>query len=216
VTTSLDDLLNFKHLERPKEWNLPALRQLFELLGLTPGMAQLVTQGKSEPVQELQKAVEQMVEAVVLAQQYIQSGLPFWGRNLLTEQEQKEYRTRLEEAKTFLESLQAYSTSGKLKNFRYDVGAVKSQKVNLETHREIASFQDLVTDLGATAGYLSQAEMVLPADHPWTSRVQEGRNEILTQISTPTKRQMVSVRQQAARTLGELKKDYVNALTRGQ
>ena len=55
--TGIDELAQFKHIERPKDWNLPALKALFELLGLTPGMAQLVTQGKDEPVQELQKAV---------------------------------------------------------------------------------------------------------------------------------------------------------------
>jgi len=48
----VDELINFKHIEQPKEWNLPALA-LFELLGLTPGMTQLVTQGKDEPIQEL-------------------------------------------------------------------------------------------------------------------------------------------------------------------
>ena len=55
----LEELIRFKHVERPKEWNLPALRALFELLGLTPGMANLVTQGRSEPIQELQRAVAQ-------------------------------------------------------------------------------------------------------------------------------------------------------------
>jgi len=45
VTTPVDELINFKHIEQPKEWNLPALKALFEL-GLTPGMTQLVTQGK--------------------------------------------------------------------------------------------------------------------------------------------------------------------------
>lgn len=49
VNTSVEDLINFKHIEQPKNWNLPALKALFELLGLTPGMAQLVTQGKDEP-----------------------------------------------------------------------------------------------------------------------------------------------------------------------
>ena len=54
--TAIAELIQFKHLEQPKDWNLPALKALFELLGLTPGLAQLVTQGKEEPVQELQKA----------------------------------------------------------------------------------------------------------------------------------------------------------------
>ena len=51
---SIAELAQFKHIEQPKDWNLPALKSLFELLGLTPGMAILVTQGKDEPVQELQ------------------------------------------------------------------------------------------------------------------------------------------------------------------
>ena len=46
--TGVDELAQFKHIERPKDWNLPALKALFELVGLTPGMGQLVTQGKDE------------------------------------------------------------------------------------------------------------------------------------------------------------------------
>jgi len=42
----VDELVRFKHLKQPKEWSLPALKALFELLGMTPGMTQLVTQGK--------------------------------------------------------------------------------------------------------------------------------------------------------------------------
>ena len=80
---SIEDLRQFKHIEQPKEWNLPALKALFELLRLTPGMAQLVTQGKDEPVQQLQKAITHAVEKLVLVQQNLQSGIPFWSRNLL-------------------------------------------------------------------------------------------------------------------------------------
>jgi hypothetical protein len=80
--TGVDELTQFKHIERPKDWNLPALKALFELLGLTPGMAQLVTQGKEEPVQQLQKAISESVEKLVVLQQSLQSGLIFWGANL--------------------------------------------------------------------------------------------------------------------------------------
>jgi Family of unknown function (DUF6079) len=75
--TGIDELARFKHIERPNDWNLPALKAFFELLGLTPGMAQLVTQGKDEPVQELQKAVTATVERLVLMQQSLQTGLFF-------------------------------------------------------------------------------------------------------------------------------------------
>ena len=57
AAAAVDELTQFKYIERPRDWDLPALKALFELLGLTPGMVQLVTQGKDEPVQELQKAL---------------------------------------------------------------------------------------------------------------------------------------------------------------
>ena len=75
---------------------------LFELLGLTPGMAQLVTQGKDEPVQQLQKAISESVEKLVLLQQSLQGGLLFWGRNLLSEEEAQKLRSRLDDARRFL------------------------------------------------------------------------------------------------------------------
>ncbi len=81
---SIDELAHFKHIERPKDWNLPALKALFELLGLTPGMAQLVTQGKEEPVQQLQKAISGYVERLVRAQQVVREGIVFWGQNLIS------------------------------------------------------------------------------------------------------------------------------------
>ena len=69
AATSMDELTRFKHLEQPKEWNLPAIKALFELLGMTPGMAQLVTQGKDEPVQNMQQAVSKIVNRIVMTQQ---------------------------------------------------------------------------------------------------------------------------------------------------
>lgn len=75
--TGINELVQFKHIERPKEWNVPALKALFELFGLAPGMAQLVTMGNEEPVQELQKAIGAVLNRVVMAQQSIQAGLTF-------------------------------------------------------------------------------------------------------------------------------------------
>ena len=43
VAAPADALLQFRHVEPPREWNLPTMRALLELVGLTPGNAQLVT-----------------------------------------------------------------------------------------------------------------------------------------------------------------------------
>ena len=207
--TGVDQLTQFKHIEQPKDWNLPALKALFELLGLTPGMAQLVTQGKEEPVQQLQKAISESVEKLVLLQQNLQSGLLFWGRNLLAEEEAQKLRTRLDDTKNFLESLQAYTTPGKLKNFRYDAQEVTSHRAGFNSLAEIKSLEELVADLGSTASFLSTAEAVLPAEHQWVGNMKIVRDEVLVQISDPDKRDAGTFRQQTQHRLNQLKKTYV-------
>ena len=83
----LDELIHFKHLEHPKEWNLPALKALFKLMGLAPGNAQLLTQGSEQPVRELRKEVDAIIKRIVVTQQVLREGLVFWGVNLLTTDE---------------------------------------------------------------------------------------------------------------------------------
>ncbi len=209
--TFIADLVQFKHIEQPKDWNLPALKALFELLGLTPGMAQLVTQGKEEPVQQLQKAITQTVENLVLIQQNLQSGMPFWGRNLLAEEETQKLRTRLDDTKAFLESMQAYSSPGKLKNFRYDVGEVNGHRDGLKALNEVESLQELVTDLGPTASYLSTAEAVLPSEHEWIGKMKSARDDVLARIGDPDKRGTGDFRRKMLRRLTDLKKAYLLA-----
>ena len=209
ASTDINELTQFKHIEQPKDWNLPALKALFELLGLTPGMAQLVTQGKEEPVQELQKAVMGAVEKLVLLQQSLQSGLVLWGRSLLAEDEVQKLRSRLDETKTFLESLQAYTSPGKLKNFRYEAKEVSGHREGLRALEEIETLQELLADLGATTSYLSTAEAVLPTGHEWSDKMKTARDEVLGQIGDPAKRGSASFRQQTQRKLTELKKEFL-------
>ena len=209
AATSTEDLANLKHVERPKEWNIPALKAVFELLGLTPGTAQLVAQGNDGPVQELQKAVTGHVEKLVMAQQALQSGLHFWGRNLLDENANRDLRAKLDGAKEFLESLQAYSSLGRLKNFRQSRAEVEQQKAGLDALQEVEALQELVADLGSVASYLSTAEAVLPTDHEWVKEMKKVRADLLTQVCDREKRSVSGFRQQSQKKLGRLKKDYV-------
>jgi hypothetical protein len=210
AVTPINDLANFKHLEKPKDWNLPAIKALFEIMGLAPGLAQLVTQGKDEPIQQLQVAVSQIVERLVMAQQCVQNGLPFWGMNLLGFDEVKQSQALLDKTKEFLESLQVYNTPGKLKNFRYSDQDVTGQKPGLEKIAQIESLQDLATELGPTASYLSTAEAALPANHPWVKKMKEAQEWTTAQLVNPAKRKAASFRQEAQQKLNAVKKAYVD------
>ncbi len=209
--SGMDELTQFKYFERPKDWNLPALTALFELFELTPDMARLVAQGKDEPVQELQKAASESIEKLVLMQQSLQSGLFFWGRNLLAEKEAQKFRSRLDDTKIFLESLQAYTSPGKLKNFRCDAQEVTSHRNGLNSLAEVKSLAELAADLGSAASYLSTAEAVLPAEHEWVDKMKAVQTEVLTEVMNHKSRtkKIRDARPELQRKLTVLKNAYL-------
>lgn len=211
AATDVAELAQFKHVERPKDYNLPALTAIFELLGLTPGMAKLVTQGKDEPVVQLQKAVTSSVNRLVMAQQHLQEGLTFWNRSLLPEDQVTKLRARLDQAKDFLESLQGYTSPGKLKNLRHDAADIAKHKDGLAALDEFEAIHRLVSDLGQVASYLSTAESVLPEGHEWLKAMADSRQDVLAQLTNARKRAAANFRQQVQRTLTDLKKQYVQA-----
>ena len=205
---SLDELQQFKHVEAPKEINVAVLRSLFELLGLPSGLAQMATQGKDEPVKELLDAVAKQVQRVLTVGTDLQSRLSFWGQSLLREEELQDWRTRLEALREFLEKLSPYNTIGKLKNLRITQADIDTQKKNFEILDTVEKLRDLVAELGATAAYLSQAEMVLTTDHPWVQQAQTARKEILDQLAADRSVQHATEYRQR---LATLKKDYITA-----
>ena len=209
AATPLDELIRFRHVERPKEWNIPALKALFDLLGLTPGMVNLVTQGKEEPVQELQKAVAQIIERLVVVHRAVQNGMAFWGTNLIDEKEARDLTSSLDHTKSFLESLQAYNSPGRLKNFRHDAQDVNSYEPALESLAEIECLQGLVSELAPTAAFLTAAEATLPPSHDWVDQMKDARREMLGDFSHTARRDAVSFRRRWQRELNGLKNSFV-------
>jgi succinate dehydrogenase flavin-adding protein (antitoxin of CptAB toxin-antitoxin module) len=224
AATGMDELIRFKHLEQPKEWNLPALKALFELLGMTPGMAQLVTQGKDEPVQNLQQAVGKIVKRIVMTQQTLREGLSFWGRSFLTTNEHELTRIEnpissslvsisgaIDEAKAFFESLQAYSSPGKLKNFRYSAPEVLAHEKAVKALDELDALREFIMDHSPTASWLSTAEAVLPAEHDWVDRMKTTRQDVLDPLKQADLTELASQSQGIGAKLQKLKKDYIVA-----
>ena len=206
---SLEELKQFKHVEAPKEINLAVLRALFELFDLPSGLAQKASQGDTEPVIKLQEKVSALVPRVLKAGSDLQQGkLGFWGQNLLREEEAKDWYARLDSLKKFTESLTPYNTVGKLKNLRVTPEDLDSQKKNLEILAAVERLLELVADLGSTASYLSQAEMVLPTEHPWVKQAEAARKALQDKLSQDRTAKHASEYRQ---TLGQLKKDYITA-----
>jgi len=182
AATGMDELIRFKHLEQPKKWNLPALKALFELLDMTPGMAQLVTQGKDYPVQQLQQAVGKIVKRIVMTQQQLRDGISFWGLDLLAGTDLSKHAGNLNEAKSFFESLQAYTTPGKLKNFLYSAQQVSAHELAVKALDDLDAMREFAVEHSPAASWLTTADAVLPTDHDWVERLKTTRQDILDTI----------------------------------
>ncbi|WP_315855360.1 DUF6079 family protein [Burkholderia dolosa] len=149
-----------------------------------------------------------LVGRVLTAGTDLQGKLSFWGKPLLTDDEIRDWRMRLESLKTFTEGLTPYNTVGKLKNLRIGSDDIEAQRKNLEVLASIERLQELVAELGATAGYLSSAELVLASDHAWVKQAQTTRKDILDRLATDRSAQHASEYRKA---LEQLKKDYLTA-----
>ena len=211
ATTPLNDLTTFKHLEKPKDWNVVGLRALFELLGLAPGLAVQVTQGDAAPVQQLQKTIAERVEKFVLARQQLLSGLPFWGVSLYSEGEIQQLGETMHRCKDFLESLQAYNTPGKLKNFHTSAKDIEAHKPAFTRLAEVESLERFILEVSQLTGYLSQAESVLPDEHPWIATSKQTRTKLLTEVREPANRESAPFKTQLEKDLKKLKTDYIKA-----
>ncbi|TFG88446.1 MAG: ATP-binding protein, partial [Candidatus Atribacteria bacterium] len=211
AAVSVDELTRFKHMEQPKEWNLPALRALFELVDLPQGFAQLVTQGKDEPVQNLQQEVEKIVKRIVISQQTLREGLSFWGKNLLIDTDLANQTEVIEKAKVFFESLQVYTTPGKLKNFRYSAQEVSSHDKAILALDNFDFLREFVMNLGPVVSWLTTAETVLPDDHEWMDRLKATRNDILASLQDADISTLSSQSQGISTRLQKLKQDYINS-----
>ncbi|MBY6083622.1 DUF6079 family protein [Ruegeria arenilitoris] len=204
----LDELRQFKHVEAPKEINVAVLRSLFELLDLPPGLAQQATQGSDEPVKALQEEVGKLTKRVLGATTDMANRLSFWGQPLLREEEIRDWREKLDALKVFSENLAPYNTVGKLKNLRIGSDDIAAQRKNFEVLNSAEGLMTLIGELGSTASYLGQAEMVLPADHAWVRQAQNARKKVLDKLTADRTAQNAAEYRQ---TLSFLKKDYVNA-----
>jgi hypothetical protein len=166
--------------------------------------------GWEEAVIKLQPRVGELLTKVVAAQARV-GELVFWGRAVLSDQEQADWKTRLGGLKSFLESLQPFNTVGKLKNFPHDPAAVLGQKAALDLCREVDSLTELLQQVSPLTSYLGKAEALLDAHHPWQEEVRTQRADLLSKIGSAKHRSEAEFKRLLSQSLGDLKTKYRDA-----
>ena len=204
---SVDTLLQFKHIERPKGVPLAELVALFELVGLSEGLIRDAN-AHEQAVIQLRARANELTEEIVTTTQQVQTGLPCWGSELISGQDREEQRQKLEELKGFLESLQAFNTPGKLKNFTRTITEIQAQKANLDLVKQVEELNDLVQELTPMTGYLATATAVLPPQDPWRDQMESTRGSWRAKLLDPALRGRPDFRQIINRALQKAKDDY--------
>ena len=204
---SVDTLLQFKHIEKPKGVPLAELVALFELVGLSEGLIRDAN-AHEQAVIQLRARANELTEEVVTTTQQVQTGLPCWGSELISGQDREDQRQKLDDLKGFLESLQAFNTPGKLKNFTRTITEIQAQKANLDLVKQVEELNDLVQELTPMTGYLATATAVLPPQDPWRDQMESTRGSWRAKLLDPALRGRPDFRQIINRALQKAKDDY--------
>jgi energy-coupling factor transporter ATP-binding protein EcfA2 len=208
--TPLDQLVAFKHVEKPKGLPLAELVALFDLLGLNEGLIRNENT-HDEAVKQLRSKANELTENVVTVAQHVQTGLPCWGSELIPDEDREQQRQKLADLKTFLEGLQAFNTPGKLKNFSKSVLEIQGHVPTLDLIKQIEDLTTLVQELTALTSYLGTAAAVLPPQDPWRTQMETMRSEWRAKLMDPNTRSAADFRQKISRALQKVKDDYRTA-----
>ncbi|MBN2286364.1 MAG: ATP-binding protein [Tissierellales bacterium] len=210
AATPMEILRQFKHIERPKEWNLTGLKALFELFDLPPGTVNALIQGNHEAVQNLQIRIKQTLDNTIMAKQILRSGLLFWKTPIYEERIEREQISKIDELKEFLDSLGRYNTIGKLKNFTMTSDEIQRYQKNLKQTENIKMMKEILNDLSDLVNWLIHAIAYRPYQEPWVKRVYQLKQDALEALRKTKVEELREVLNAYRRDMETLKEEYIN------
>lgn len=182
TATPLQQLLEFNYLERPKDFNLPVLTTLFELLALPRGLEIALAQHQAEVIPQFQSRVSEYLTQLVTIAPKLTNDFICWGKPLFSEAEIRQFHTNLAQMQDFLESLSVYSAAIKFKNFRYSLAEITAQQDNIQLLEQLIHLQTTLADWHPTIAYLTTAQATLPPQHRLTSEMNQVRDKLYASL----------------------------------
>ena len=207
--TDLATLIEFKHIELPKDWNLQSIKALFELVGLSPGLAQSITQGSDDPVRALQDAISKLISRIVITMNHLRDGLIFWGVDMSVPLNLDKAQQTITKTKEFFESLTAFNSAAKLKNFNTPVADIELHRSSLDLVKTINAARDFIINLNPLINWLSTAENLLSTEHPWQTGFGKIKEDVLEQVHDIKADEIKALTGKISYELQKLKKDYI-------
>lgn len=203
-----DVLLDFKHIQAPKDFNVAAIKALLNLLGMNEGLATSIQQGDESVVRDMITRCEKLVQELVLGQQNVKGRLPLWGNYVLEEAAADTLTQQVTALKEFLETAARFNTPGKLKNFKSTAAEINEQAQHLSAWQAFIALRDLVGEFKAFADYLKEAEGVLTVDDSWQLDLADCRKALRDGLSDNTLRHTAAFKTQQLKALQQVKTAY--------
>jgi len=203
ANTPIKSLIDFKHLESPKDLPVGILQELFELLDLPKGNVTDRTVLEKHGIQAMINEANKLTIETVELLQVVKSGIHCWGTNLLNESDIDQYDKDLNELEEFFEGIQIYNTIGKLKNFRYTSSDIATNKSKIGLLGEIKELEKQAKNVMEIGSYLTTAQQVLPQDHTWVKKVKKMQPNIIADLKAGDSKNTVK------KQLFSLKNEYI-------
>lgn len=206
AATSIEELKNFKHLEAPKDWNLPGIVAMLKFLDLPEGLSNSLIAGQEQVITQIQTDVSQKIRDLLKASELIKSGaISIWGTPLLSEQTLRDHQANLTVSKELLEKIQPFNTTGKFKNFKFSELEFESGKKGMNSLSETNSYLTCIQELNPVVNYLIIASSVLDGNDEIRMRIEKARLEVVSKLSTSSSSKC---REEIETTLKRIKADY--------
>jgi hypothetical protein len=210
ASANINQLIEFNHLEQPKEWDLNSIKALIELVGMNQQTIKLLIKNNDESFTELHNRADIILKKIIMAQQIQDNGLFFWGISLIDKTKLSNQRLNLNKTKNFFDSIQAYTNSYTLKNFRYNADEIKSYKETLNLLDNLNFLDKFIKVHKFEILWLSTAQGVLPPSHKWTKQIKKTRSNILEIVENSNPEELENQSKNIKLKLKQLKNEYID------
>ena len=157
---SFEEELDFKHVQRPSGIPVEELKSLASLFELSPGL--FSGTNLDQGVEKLQNKISEKLHSVLNLKEQLSDSLRFWDVEIYDLQEQENLKNTLDEFKEFLDSLQRFDTSAKIKNIQLSKSQISEKQSSYDSIKSLEKVSKTIIKLSPLTNYVSQTTMILP------------------------------------------------------
>jgi len=200
---SSDDLLQFRYVQRPSGIPVARLKELSILFELPPGL--FAGQNLDRGVELLQNKITENLKSILDLNEKISEGIRFWDVEVYDLQEQQNLKNILDNFKQFLDSLQKFDSSAKIKNLRLTQDEISEKQINFDKIKHLNKICNIILKISPLTNYLSQTNLILSSKYSLSNFSEQKQSMMIKIKENPAE----ELSQELKSELEEIKQSFV-------